>query len=117
MSENNITFNDRKINKNNFYRDKKLFKIDDIDVDKILISEKETYGKKGLFKYFIAYDVNGNIGLLCKMLPQMIRYVKCFHNNKTMHFKIADCNLLKKHPKVWERVSNLFMEIMIMINT
>ena len=40
MSENNITFNDRKINKSNFYRDKRLFKIDDIDVDKILISEK-----------------------------------------------------------------------------
>ena len=31
-----------KINKSNFYRSKRLFSIDDIDVDKILISKKET---------------------------------------------------------------------------
>ena len=29
------------------------------------------------------------------MLPQMIGYVKCFDNNKTMSFKIANYNLLK----------------------
>ena len=33
MIENTITFNDRKINQSNFYRTKRLFKIDDIDVD------------------------------------------------------------------------------------
>ena len=44
MSENNISFNYRKINKSNFYRAKNLFKIDDIDIDKTLISKKETYG-------------------------------------------------------------------------
>ena len=52
MSENNITFNDRKSNKSNFYRTKRLFKIDDIDVYKILISKKEPYGKNNPFKYF-----------------------------------------------------------------
>ena len=41
-----MNFDDKKINKNNFYRNKKLFKIDDIDVDKILISIEELYGKK-----------------------------------------------------------------------
>ena len=34
MSENNISFNYREINKSNFYRAKNLFKIDDIDIDK-----------------------------------------------------------------------------------
>ena len=33
-----INFDVKKINKTNFYRNKKLFKIDDIDVNKILIS-------------------------------------------------------------------------------
>ena len=33
------------INKSNFYKNKKLFKIDDIDVNKILVSKKEPYGK------------------------------------------------------------------------
>ena len=48
MSEKNITFNDKKINKSNFYKSKKLSKIDGIDVNKILISKKEAYGKKKL---------------------------------------------------------------------
>ena len=40
-------------------------------------------------------------------LPQMIEYVKCFDNNKTMSFRIVDYNSLKKYTKIWERVSNL----------
>ena len=46
MSGKNISFDDKKINKNNFYRNEKLFNIDDIDVNKILISKKQAYGKK-----------------------------------------------------------------------
>ena len=46
MSRKNINFNDKKINKDKFYRNKKFFNIDDIDVKKILISKKEPYGKK-----------------------------------------------------------------------
>ena len=45
MSGKNISFDDKKINKNNFYRNEKLFNIDDIDVNKILISKKQAYGK------------------------------------------------------------------------
>ena len=36
-----INFDNKKINNSNFYRKKKLFKIDDIDVNKVLISNKE----------------------------------------------------------------------------
>ena len=46
MSGKNIIFNDEMINKSNFYRNKKSFIIDDIDVNKILISKKEPYGNK-----------------------------------------------------------------------
>ena len=35
---------------------KKLFKIDDIDFNKILVSKKESYGTKYLLKYFIGYN-------------------------------------------------------------
>ena len=52
MSGKNIIFGDKKINKVNFtskfYKNKKLSKIDDIGVNKILISEKEACGKKSL---------------------------------------------------------------------
>ena len=37
MGGKNTIFNDKKINKSNFYKNKKLSKIDEIDVDKIMI--------------------------------------------------------------------------------
>ena len=39
MSGNNKTFDDKKINKSKFYKSKKVLEIDDIDVDKILVSK------------------------------------------------------------------------------
>ena len=41
MSGKSINFDDEKINKSNFDRKKKLFKTDDTDVDKILVSKKK----------------------------------------------------------------------------
>ena len=40
----------KKIKKSNFYKNKRLFKIDDADVNEILISKKESYGKKSSLK-------------------------------------------------------------------
>ena len=65
MIEKTINFNNKKINKSNFYRTKRLFKIDDIDVDKILISKKELYGKKLCL----------NTLLLMKIMIKLVHYV------------------------------------------
>ena len=46
MSEKSINFDDRKINKSNFHKNKKLFNLHDIDANKILVSKKESYGTK-----------------------------------------------------------------------
>ena len=43
MSNKTIIFEDKKINKS---RNKKLFDIHDLDVNKILVSKKESYGTK-----------------------------------------------------------------------
>ena len=40
------SFQDKKINKINFYKNKKLFKIDDIDINEILASKKNHMVKK-----------------------------------------------------------------------
>ena len=40
MSKKSISFDDKKINKSNFYKNKKLFKIDDIELNKILVSKE-----------------------------------------------------------------------------
>ena len=41
MSRKNINFDKKKINKSNFFKNKELFYIYDIGVNKILISKKE----------------------------------------------------------------------------
>ena len=48
MSGENIIFDDKKINKSNFYKNKKVFNMYGIEVDKILFSKKDPYGKKKL---------------------------------------------------------------------
>ena len=54
MNKKIINFNDKKINKSDFYnKDKKIFNVDDIDANKILVSKKEQYGKYNSSKYFI----------------------------------------------------------------
>ena len=54
MNRKNIYFNNRKIKKSDFYtKYKKIFNIDDIDVNKILVSKKVPYGKNNSFIYFI----------------------------------------------------------------
>ena len=82
MNEKNILFVDRKIKKSNFYKNKKLSKIDRIDVNKILISRKEAYDEKSSLKYFISYNDDDVIRPLCIKHSQIIGYVKCFDSNK-----------------------------------
>ena len=62
MNGNNINFDDKNIKKSDFYnKSKKIFNIDDIDVNKILVSKKEQYGECNSFKYFIGYNDNNVI--------------------------------------------------------
>ena len=53
MSGKNIIFDDKKISKSNFYKNKELFDIYDTEVDKILISQKKLYGKKAYSNTFL----------------------------------------------------------------
>ena len=97
----------KKINKSIFYDNEKLFSVYDIEVHKILISEKEPYCKKSLFKYFLGYNDDDVIRPLCIKLPQLIGYVKYFDSNKTKSFKVNDNRLLKQYTKIQEKVSIL----------
>ena len=78
MSEKNINFNCKKIKKCEFYKNKKVTKIDKIDVDKILVSKEEQCGTNNLFKYFIGYNDNDAVRPLCVKLSQMAGYARKF---------------------------------------
>ena len=107
MSGKSINFEDKKIKESTFYKNKKLFNTHYLDVNKILVSKKESYGTKNSFKYFIGYNDDDVIRPLCIKLPQMIGYVKNFDSNKTMSFKVSDNKLLKKYNKISEKNSIL----------
>ena len=106
MSGKSINFEDKKIKKSNFYKNRKLFNIHDLDVNKIFI-KKESYGTKNSLKYFIGYNDDDVIRPLCIKLRQMIGYIKNFDSNKTMSFKVRDNKLLKKNSKIWGKISDL----------
>ena len=107
MRGKSINFEDKKINKSNFYKSKKIFNIYDLDVNKVLVSKKESYGTKNSLKYFIGYNDVDVIRPLRIKLPQIIGYIKNFDSNKTMSFNVDDNKLLKKYNKIWEKISNL----------
>ena len=58
MSGKNINFNDKKIKKSTFYKNKAINNIEDINVNNILVSKKEPYVNRSSFKYFIGYNDN-----------------------------------------------------------
>ena len=76
MSGKNINFDDQKIKKSTFYKNKTINTIENIDVNNILVSKKEPYGNKNSIKYFIGYNDNDIIRPLCIRLPQMTGYAK-----------------------------------------
>ena len=97
----------QKNKKSDFYKNKKVSKIDDIDANKILASKEEAYGTKNWFKYFTGYNDNDVIRPLCIKLPQTTGYVRNFEGNTTMTFKISDKQLLKKYNQISKKVEKL----------
>ena len=117
MSEKSIKFGDEKVNKSNFYKNKKAFKAEDIDISKILVSKKALYGKESI-RYLIGYNDDDVIRPFCIRLRQMIGYVKHFKNNNskdtiTMFFNVINNKLLKKYNKLLEKISNLLNKLKI----
>ena len=84
---------------------KKIFNIDDFDVNKILVSKKEQYCKYNSFKYFIGYNDKDVIRPSYLLISQTTGYINKFEKNKiTMSFLIKDIQLLKKYNKTWEKI-------------
>ena len=107
MSGKNITFNNKKIKRSTFYKNKTIKDIEDIDVNNILVSKKESYGNKNSFKYSIGYNDNDIIRPLCISLPQMTGYVRKFDETAAMSFTVKDQQLLKNYTKIWVKIETL----------
>ena len=95
--------------KRDFYNKiKKIFNIDDIDVNKILVSKKEQYGEYNSFKFFIGYKDNNFIRPLYLEFSQMTGYINKFEKNKiTMSLMVKDKELLENYNKTWKKIERL----------
>ena len=79
---------------------KQIFNINDIDINKIIVSKKETYGK-----YNSGYNDNDVIRPLYLWLSQMTGYINKFDENEiTMPFMVKDKQLLKNYNKLWKKI-------------
>ena len=107
MSGKNINFNDNEIRKRYCYKNKKIYNIEEIDTNKILVYKKESYGTKSSIKFFIGYDDKNAIRPLRIRFPQMFGYVKKFDENVTVSFRVNNKQLLKDYNKIWEKVEKL----------
>ena len=63
MSGKSINVGGKKIKKSNFYKNKKIFQIDNIDGNKILISEKESCAEKS--------QLNISLDIMIRMLLEL----------------------------------------------
>ena len=93
-----------------FHKNKKAININEVDIKRIALSDKKSYGKDS-FKYFIGYrhEVNAFLSLLCVKCSQMNAHAKHFDkNNKCMNILVNDKEILKKYTERWNKIKNLF---------
>ena len=67
--KNIIKFDDTEIEKQKLHQHKEPISIKKIDINKIAVSNKVSFGKKG-FKFFIGYKNAKKIRPLCRFLPK-----------------------------------------------
>ena len=105
MNGKSINFDTKNIKKSDFYnKNKKISNINDIDVNKMLVSKKEQYGKYNSFKDFIGYNDNNVVRPLYLSISQTTRYNNKFEKNKiTMSLMVKDKQLLQNYNKIWKK--------------
>ena len=83
-----------------------MFNINGIDVNKILVSKKVSYGKNNSFKYFIRNNDNDIIIPLFVKIPQTTSYINKFRDKKTkgtittMSLMVKDKHLFKNYMRI-----------------
>ena len=87
------------------YQYKNPILINNIDSNKIVVSNKVSFGKKD-FKYFTGYKDAKKVRSLCIFLPKMSAYRRDFDKTKCMTFLIKNDNLLETYKEIWEKVRN-----------
>ena len=91
-----IIFGDMGIEKQKLSQKQKTYFKKTIDIDKIVVFNNVSLGKKG-FKYLTGYKDAKQITSLCMFLPKVGTYRGDFDETNYMSFLIKDDELLEKY--------------------
>ena len=106
MSEKTLTLDNIRVNKKGFHKSKQSIDLMSVNVDQIVVSDKFKHIDEG-FTYFIGYQEDEIVKLLCIILPQVSWYIKYFENGgKNMSVFVRDDNVLDKYNKIWDKIKN-----------
>ena len=107
MSSRKIKFEDKEVDKKEFYSSKQAISLDSVDLNKIVVSNKWKINDT-TYKYSCVYLNNGTIQPLCVILPQMNGYIKYFDDGvKNMSFVTDGEEIYEKYNEIWEVVRKL----------
>ena len=107
MSLKKIKFEDKEVNKKDFYLLKQAIPLDSVDLDKIVVSNKLKINET-TSKYLCGYLNNDVVQPLCVISPQMSGYIKYFDNgNKNMSLVTEDEKVHNKYNEIWEVIRKL----------
>ena len=85
--------------KQKFHQYKRPISIKNVDIEKIVVSNKVPFVKKG-FKYFIGYKDAKKLNLYIYFFQNWVR------ETKYVSYLIKDDKLLEKCNEIWKRVTN-----------
>ena len=107
ISPKTIKFEDKEINRKEFYSSKQAIPLDSADLDKMVVSNKWKINDT-TYKYLCGYLNNDVIQPLCVILPQMNGYIKYFDDGgENMSFVTDDEKVYEKYNEIWEIVRKL----------
>ena len=107
MNSQSIKFWAKEVNKKDFNSSKSAILLNDVDVSKIVVSNKWKINETTC-KFFIGYVSKDVIRPLCVILPQMNGFIKYFEDDsKNMLFITDDASVYAKYSEVWDKVKKL----------
>ena len=98
--------------KKKFHQHKRPIWIKNLDINKIVVCNKVSFGKKG-FKYFIGQKDDKKIRHLCIFLPKYSAYRREFDQTKDISFLVKDDGLLENIMKFGKKLKMTFIKNLI----
>ena len=86
LREKILIFGSNGINKDIFEKSSHRISVNNVHINKIVMSDKGLYVKKSSFQYFIGYKSNNDIRPLSVTFCQISEYVKYFDVTKVIFF-------------------------------